>query len=112
VEIRCQSAFDTIDEFSQDHTVFWYFDPPYYPSTRVSPKVYNHELTAFQHLTLLKKIKEISGHVVLSGYPNPLYDKELADWDREVILIKNCSSYQKEKPLMEEVLWIKPHWPF
>jgi DNA adenine methylase len=111
-EIRLQNAFETIDEFSEDPRVLAYFDPPYYPSTRVSPQIYTHELTAFEHLKFLKKVKEFAGKVIISGYANPTYDQELTGWDRYVIPIKNASSQKKEKPLMHEVLWVKPYWPF
>jgi DNA adenine methylase len=111
-EIRLQNAFEALDEFSQDPGALTYLDPPYYPSTRVSSQVYLHEMTAFDHLRLLKKVKEFSGKVIISGYANPTYDQELADWDRVVIAIANSSSQKKVKPVMEEVIWIKPWWPF
>jgi DNA adenine methylase len=112
VEIRCQNAFDTIEEFSHDSRALLYADPPYYPATRVSPKVYLHEMSAFDHLKLLKKVKEFSGKVIISGYKNPLYDQELADWEIVDIPMKNNSSLQEIKPLMHEILYIKPYWPF
>ena len=52
---------------------FFYCDPPYVPSTRRAG-VYKHELTDEDHQELVELLKQIQGRVMLSGYPNELYD--------------------------------------
>ncbi len=60
-----------------------YVDPPYVFSTRSDlSKDYAHELTDEDHAELLEFLCTLSGTVVLSGYPNDLYDRRLADWRR------------------------------
>ncbi|TPJ75811.1 DNA adenine methylase [Mesorhizobium sp. B2-6-3] len=60
-----------------------YADPPYLPETRNSKsKVYQHDLDRDDHQALLEALVEFSGMVVLSGYPDPLYDDALSGWRR------------------------------
>ena len=59
-----------------------YVDPPYLPETRDSGGDYSHELTIGDHQELLTFLPTLSGRVVLSGYPSPLYDDALKGWRR------------------------------
>lgn len=60
-----------------------YVDPPYVLSTRSDPsKDYAHELTDTDHTELLDFLCGLAGTVVLSGYPNPIYDERLRHWTR------------------------------
>jgi len=43
---------------------------------------------------------------MLSGYPNPLYDEELAGWRRQDFVIDNKASGGKVKRQMTESLWM------
>ena len=43
---------------------------------------------------------------MLSGYPNPLYDTELADWKRQDFEIDNKVAGGKAKRKMTESLWM------
>jgi len=62
---------------------FFYLDPPYVPSTRRSG-VYNHEMTLEDHEELVEKVLHIKGKVMLSGYPNDIYDRLIEkDWQRQ-----------------------------
>lgn len=59
-----------------------YVDPPYLPETRDAGTDYAHEMTAEEHRDLLAFLRDLSGAVVLSGYPSDLYDNALTGWQR------------------------------
>lgn len=67
-----------------------YVDPPYVWATRNRgggghhPKWrgYTIELADEQHRELLAFLRGLRGMVVLSGYPNPIYEELLCDWRR------------------------------
>lgn len=81
-----------------------YVDPPYVLSTRSDlSKDYAVELSDDDHGTLLGALKSLSGMVVLSGYPHPLYDAALGAWRR----VERAALADGAKP-RTEVLWINP----
>lgn len=87
-----------------------YVDPPYLPETRaggdpneVRWRMYRHELTRENHAALLEALSALAGMVVLSGYPDPLYDARLADWRRVQTL-----AYADGARERTEVLWLNP----
>jgi DNA adenine methylase len=88
-----------------------YVDPPYMPETRsdkgrrggVRYHAYRHELTDADHERLLDGLKSLTGMVVLSGYPSPLYESALSGWRR----IERQSLADGARPRME-VLWLNP----
>jgi DNA adenine methylase len=43
---------------------------------------------------------------ILSGYPNPLYDRELASWRRVDFAIDNKAAGGKTKRKMTEGVWM------
>jgi len=57
---------------------FFYLDPPYVTNTKKT-KFYKHEMSDQDHSDLVKILKNIRGKVLLSGYPNEIYDK--LNWD-------------------------------
>ena len=63
-------------------------------------------MTENDHRELLAVIKQCQGKVMLSGYPNPLYDGELAGWRRQDFLIDNKAAGGKTKREMTESLWM------
>lgn len=81
-----------------------YVDPPYVWATRgdESPD-YVHEMDNDAHGTLLAFLRSLEGMVVLSGYPHPMYDAALSDWQR--IERKALADGARERT---EVLWINP----
>lgn len=108
VKILLRSVFDVIPEYDSPET-FYYLDPPYYQSTRVSLNVYTHEMPQMDHLRLLRLIRTLKGSVVLSGYAHHMYDKELEGWDKVEIDIAAFSSPLKGiKSRRTEILWVKP----
>lgn len=86
-------------------TTLHYVDPPYVLATRSDPsKDYAHEMTEDDHAALLVFLRGLSGMVVLSGYPFPLYDDLLPDWRR--VEREALADGAKKRT---EVLWINPH---
>lgn len=86
-----------------------YVDPPYLPETRShrnpydAKHQYRHELTVDDHAALLEGLKGLSGMVILSGYPAPLYDDALPGWVR----VERDALADGARPRVE-VLWINP----
>lgn len=90
--------------------VLHYVDPPYVPETRVALNyaygkkgMYRHELDGAGHTALLTHLRALSGMVVLSGYPHPMYDDALPDWRR----VERAALADGARP-RTEVLWINP----
>jgi hypothetical protein len=79
---------------------------PYVHDTRVTTADYEHEMTREQHEELLDAILRCEGKVILSGYPNKLYDRKLREWNHVDIRIDNKASSPKEKPIQTERLWM------
>ncbi|MFC3071525.1 DNA adenine methylase [Shinella pollutisoli] len=86
-----------------------YVDPPYLPETRGRKNIYDakhqyrHELTVAEHEELLSVLRDLTGMVVLSGYPADLYDDTLRDWTR----VERQALADGARPRIE-VLWINP----
>ena len=82
-----------------------YIDPPYVHDTRIQPQThgYAHEMDDEAHSELLETLQSVKGMVVLSGYPHPLYDESLTDWDR----VEKDALADGARP-RKEVLWINP----
>jgi DNA adenine methylase len=105
VVILNQPALEVIQKQDGEKTLF-YLDPPYLPETRASKDNYQHEMTEKDHRELLAVIKQCQGKVMLSGYPNSLYDGELAGWNRQDFVIDNKASGSKSKRQMTESVWM------
>lgn len=93
VRIECLPYEDTLQRFDQPKTVL-FLDPPYMPSTGVSPKVYLHEFDRKMHEALLdtvvRKLRKAS--VILCGYRNGLVDDALDGWWRTDIKTKSFAA--------------------
>jgi len=60
---------------------FIYIDPPYLMDTRSSGRImYAHELNEADHEVLLEIILTLDCMVMISGYPNAMYDDTLSIW--------------------------------
>lgn len=59
-----------------------YCDPPYLHSTRSSCHRYNCEMTDEDHISLLRTLNELDCMVMISTYPNHMYETLLAGWRR------------------------------
>lgn len=91
-----------------------YIDPPYLLETRVlqggmktgGAGYYRHEMTDAQHLELLEEVLQLRGMVVISGYPNEMYDQALDGWLR--VSTGARISAGRGSAIRTEVLWISP----
>lgn len=80
VEIENRDFEDVIRAFDTEETLF-YCDPSYLPGTRVASDAYQHEMSVDDHERMLGVLAEVKGKVMLSGYPNELYDSYLKGWN-------------------------------
>lgn len=81
VELFSGCSHDFLNEYEFTGNELVYADPPYLHDTRTSNKRYRHEYTEDDHLALLEILKGLNCSVILSGYPSPLYDDALSDWN-------------------------------
>lgn len=83
----------------------FYLDPPYVSGTRTAPSVYAHEMTDSDHRELLDLLLRVRGKVMLSGYPNAMYDAALAGWTRHPFDVPNHAAGGAAKRRMTEMVW-------
>jgi len=67
---------------------FVYCDPPYLMETRRGGKIYKHEYTTEQHLELIQILKSLECKIMISGYPNAIYDDVVPMWKRKEFKVK------------------------
>jgi DNA adenine methylase len=104
VVVLCDDALKVIKQQDGERTLF-YLDPPYVHGTRSATDAYQHEMDESAHRKLLSTIKQCRGRVILSGYPNELYDRVLKKWNRYDREIDNKVSGARAKRVMTESLW-------
>ncbi len=109
VYIDNRDAIDVMQRHDRPDTLH-YVDPPYLWETRsrgnrydLVRRMYRHELDRGGHADLLTVLRGLVGMVVLSGYPDPLYDDMLPDWRR----VERQALADGARP-RTEVLWISP----
>lgn len=104
VTVECKDAKAVMLQHDAPTTLH-YVDPPYVMATRSDEGAdYAHEMDDSDHAALLECLRGLSGMVVLSGYPHPLYDAALSDWHR----VEKAALADGAKP-RTEVLWINAH---
>lgn len=86
-----------------------YSDPPYLLCTRTSKRTYDFDYEEGDHVRLLKLLKRLPCHVMLSGYPSALYDQLLQGWRSVELQVMNQGGVRTEK------LWLnftvdRVHW--
>lgn len=104
VVVLCDNAVKVIKQQDGERTLF-YLDPPYVHNTRSATDAYQHEMHESAHAELLSAIQQCRGRVMLSGYPNELYDRTLGDWNRHDREIDNKVSGGASKRMMTESIW-------
>jgi DNA adenine methylase len=105
VVILNRDALDVIQQQDGEHTLL-YVDPPYVSATRVAKAAYAHEMSDQDHHRLVDAILMCSGKVMLSGYPNAIYQRlEAAGWDTFDFHVTKSSSSQATKPKAVERVW-------
>jgi len=105
VVILNKDAIEVIQQQDGEHTLH-YLDPPYVQSTRVARSAYTHEMSDKDHHQLVDVILNCEGKVMLSGYPNDIYERlEAAGWETFDFQLTKSSSSQKSKPKATERVW-------
>jgi len=87
----------------------FYLDPPYVLSSRIGRSLYGrYEMTDSEHRALCRTVRRLVGKVVLSGYPNPIYDEVLSGWRRETCRFRVFAKYSEGGIRIKktEVLWL------
>lgn len=109
VVIENRPALDVMARCDGPNTLI-YADPPYLHATRSAKRVhgtlehaYAFEMTDAGHGELLAWLAGCRSMVVLSGYPNALYEAALASWRR--VEIRALADGARKRT---EVLWINP----
>lgn len=108
VNIEQRSALDLVRYYDAPH-VLLYLDPPYLPDTRSNKSrkqgekyhTYAHELTRDDHVALLDAVRASKSMVIISGYPDGLYDEMLVGWRR----IETAARAHRNSP-RTEVIWL------
>jgi len=101
VVIENDDALNVIKRHDSAQTAF-YIDPPYLPSTRDAGNDYRFEMTEQDHIKLAEALNSVKGKVILSGYPNPLYNDLYKDWKK----VEKESIADGHLP-RTEVLWLR-----
>jgi DNA adenine methylase len=110
VSIEQRPAIELIKKLSSEDTLI-YLDPPYLPATRSTKSrksgeryhTYAFEMCDEDHRELLDVCRDSSAMIVLSGYPDPSYDRNLPGWARKEI----AARAHRNSP-RTECLWINP----
>ena len=102
VVIENRPALDVIEKHDTPQTLF-YIDPPYLHRTRAREhrKNYRHEMSHDDHEELLDRLASITGFVIVSGYPDTLYDERLNGWNR-----RSRRTYADGAAERIEVIWM------
>jgi DNA adenine methylase len=97
VELINKCAHDFLRDYAYTGTELIYCDPPYLLSTRTSQRRYRFEYTEVQHIELLKILKALPCHVIISGYRSLLYDELLTGWNTIELQVMNQGGVRTEK---------------
>lgn len=101
-QIENMDAVKLIKEYNYPEVLI-YADPPYMMQTRTAGRRYKHEMTIEKHRELLETLKNHKGPVIISGYPNELYDRVLKGWSIDTIETTTVSNKKRK-----ECIWINP----
>jgi DNA adenine methylase len=90
---------------TDSRTTLFMADPPYFPGT-VARDYYAHSMTAEEHEEMVSVLAKAKGLVILSGYPNDLYDKTLANWRRIDFGKETTMGVNGKRGARMETLWM------
>jgi site-specific DNA-adenine methylase len=91
VQIEQRSWYATIKEHASPTTLL-FVDPPFFPGTVA--RYYPVEMTVNEHRAMLAVLKQVPGFVVLCGYDNVVYRRELRKWKE----ISTQREWQRREP--------------
>lgn len=95
VQIENLDALRVIDKYDGPGTLH-YVDPPFWIGARPGGRAYRHEYAEKDHLDLLSLLKGVRGKVILSGYSNEAYERELAGWNSEERKLSSVPSTRRK----------------
>ena len=108
VELVHGCCHDCLSEFEFEGSELIYADPPYLQSTRKAPGRYRYryDYEDKDHVWLLGILKKLPCQVMLSGYPNALYDELLDGRQSLSVQVMNQAGMITEK------VWFnfEPEW--
>lgn len=115
VQVECLDFAEALKRYAGQE-VLVYADPPYYPDTRVDPKVYPHELSPERHKELAELLNASPGMAAISGYRCEEYDAWYEGWERHdrdvpcsMSQIGGTREYKgMNRPRRVESLWLNP----
>jgi DNA adenine methylase len=91
---------------SLGYRILIYLDPPYRFSQRKSIQTkYKFEFSDSDHRQLLSIINDYPSHIVISSYPNPMYDDALKSWNSF-----KFQSNTRQGSVVEKI-WFNYPWP-
>lgn len=104
VQILNEDAVEMIDRYKKADDALIYFDPPYVASERSRADGYaDFEVNETFHIEAARKLRELPGFVVVSGYACDLYADLYDGWYRVDRAARTNSGSQKT-----ESLWLSP----
>ena len=106
VTLSCRPALRIMRDLDSPETLI-YADPPYVTRTRRTGAKYQFEMQDEDHREMLDTLLSSHSMIVLSGYPNAIYDHALKGWQR-ISIKARVFSVSSKQPVIEEVLWINP----
>lgn len=105
VVIENRDAWEVMQQHDGPETLH-YVDPPYMHETRNMRRgnaAYEVEMTVEDHEALLRRLQDLEGMVILSGYRTTLYDAGLPGWAR----VDRVSKADGARARVES-LWLNP----
>lgn len=105
VIIENRDAWEVMLQQDSDSTLH-YVDPPYMIETRNMKRgnaSYEFEMTVEDHEVLLRRLQDLAGAVVVSGYRTDLYDDRLSAWSR----VDRAAKADGARDRIES-LWLNP----
>ena len=113
VKITKEDYTTCIDSQDSANTIF-YLDPPYVWDTRAKDR-YKHELSDKEHKHLVKKILEMKGVSIISGYEHDIYKPLISNGYEAISINVACTSSrnsyrttEKSRQERTEILYIHP----
>lgn len=97
VQLVNDCAHQFLCQYDYSGTELVYCDPPYLIETRTSQRRYRFDYTVEQHVELLRQLKRLPCHVILSGYRSSLYDELLSGWNQIEIQVMSRGGPRTEK---------------
>jgi len=81
--IENTNGLNLIKKWNKYKNTLFYIDPPYLRSlSNKNTHTYLFDMNEMDHKRLLEVLLNVNSMIVLSGYPNELYDDMLSDWHR------------------------------